>query len=198
LRNRKLRVDKPFAIMMPDIETVEQHCFVSASERELLLSSARPIVLLGRKPESNIVHEVAPRQDWVGVMLPYTPLHYLLFSDEHSRFAALVMTSGNLSEEPIATGNDEARERLASLADAFLMHNRDIHIRCDDSVMRVFEENHKSEIEIKIDLPIRRSRGYSLFLSSSPWRRANPGSRLRIKIRFVLRIKIMLSEPSYR
>ncbi len=79
LRNRKLRVDKPFAIMMPDIETIEQHCFVSDAERELLSSTARPIVLLKRKPKSNIVEEVAPKQDWIGVMLPYTPLHYLLF-----------------------------------------------------------------------------------------------------------------------
>ena len=155
LRNRKLRVDKPFAIMMPDLETIEQHCFVSISERELLLSSARPIVLLKRKPASTIVQEIAPRQDWIGVMLPYTPLHYLLFNDEKTNFTALVMTSGNLSEEPIATGNDEARERLAPLADAFLMHNRDIHIRCDDSVVRVFDDRPS------FIYPIRRSRGYS-------------------------------------
>ena len=78
LRNRKLRVDKPFALMMPDLETIEQHCFVSDAERELLQSTARPIVLLKKKPESNIVEEVSPKQDWLGVMLPYTPLHYLL------------------------------------------------------------------------------------------------------------------------
>lgn len=136
LRNRKLRVDKPFAIMMPDIEMIAAHCLVNDAERELLLSSARPIVLLKRKPGSTIAKEVAPKQDWLGVMLPYTPLHYLLFAD--SAFTALVMTSGNLSEEPIATGNDEARGRLSELADAFLMHNRDIYIRCDDSVVRVF------------------------------------------------------------
>ena len=163
LRNRKLRVDKPFAIMMPDIESIEQHCVVSDSERELLLSSARPIVLLRRKPESNIVQEVAPNQDWIGVILPYTPLHYLLFADHDSKFTALVMTSGNLSEEPIATGNDEARQRLSTLADAFLMHNRDIYIRCDDSVVRVFEENRKSLY------PIRRSRGYSPFPVKLPF-----------------------------
>ena len=171
LRNRKLRVDKPFAIMMPDIETVEQHCLVSDSERELLVSSARPIVLLKRKPESNIVEEVAPKQDWIGVMLPYTPLHYLLFADQNSHFSALVMTSGNLSEEPIATNNDEARERLAGLADAFLFHNRDIHIRCDDSVVRIFDHgqwtiDHDSSSIVNRLLsiyPIRRSRGYSPF-----------------------------------
>jgi hydrogenase maturation protein HypF len=176
LRNRKLRVDKPFAIMMPGIETVEKHCHINDSERELLLSAARPIVLLKRKPESNIVREVAPNQDWVGVMLPYTPLHYLLFAD--SKFSALVMTSGNLSEEPIATGNDEARERLSKLADAFLMHNRDIHIRCDDSVVRVFDDSRKSQIvnrKLAPSLvegsiyPIRRSRGYSPFPVKLPF-----------------------------
>jgi hydrogenase maturation protein HypF len=172
LRNRKLRVDKPFALMMPDIETIEQHCFISEAERELLQSTARPIVLLKRKPESNIALEVAPKQDTIGVMLPYTPLHYLLFIDSlHSSsfiLHPLVMTSGNLSEEPIATDNEEARQRLSSLADAFLMHDRDIYIRCDDSVVRVFPqlpiENRQSEI-----YPIRRSRGYSPFPVKLPW-----------------------------
>ena len=181
LRNRKLRVDKPFAIMMPDMETIEGHCFISESERELLYSPARPIVLLKRKPESNIAKEVAPRQDWLGVMLPYTPLHYLLFGDHDSAFTALVMTSGNLSEDPIATDNNEARERLSTLADAFLMHNRDIHIRCDDSVVRVFtiyrllksqrgglgtsHHEHAGLLDHRGTsiYPIRRSRGYSPF-----------------------------------
>ena len=143
LRRRKLRVDKPFALMMPDLATVEQHCFISEAERALLESRQRPIVLLQRKPDSPIVEEVAPKQDSLAVMLPYTPLHYLLFAPEADsqrssiQMPALVMTSGNLSEEPIATDNDEARLRLASLADAFLMHNRDIRTRCDDSVVRV-------------------------------------------------------------
>jgi hydrogenase maturation protein HypF len=180
LRNRKLRVDKPFAIMMPDIESIENHCLVSDSERKLLLSPARPIVLLKRKAESNIVREVAPNQDWIGVMLPYTPLHYLLFADKDSQFTALVMTSGNLSEEPIATGNKEAQERLSGLADAFLMHNREIHIRCDDSVVRIFDDgpwtmDHEQSSTLVPDAsagvvhgpsaiyPLRRSRGYSPF-----------------------------------
>jgi hydrogenase maturation protein HypF len=183
LRNRKLRVDKPFAIMMPDIETVEEHCFVSDPERELLLSPARPIVLLKRRPESNIVPEVAPKQDWVGVMLPYTPLHYLLLdhrqwtvdnetpTDVYRPSSVIVMTSGNLSEEPIATGDEEARDRLSKLADAFLMHNRDIHIRCDDSVVRVFDggpltvdgEVRSTVRRPSSTYPIRRSRGYSPF-----------------------------------
>ena len=160
LRRRKLRADKPFAIMMPDLETVEQHCFVSEAERELLRSIARPIVLLRRRPESKIVQEVAPAQEFIGVMLPYTPLHYLLLEKADDFPQAIVMTSGNLSEEPIATDNEEARQRLASLADAFLMHNRDIHIRCDDSVVRTFEK------EI---YPVRRSRGYAPFPVKLPW-----------------------------
>ncbi len=172
LRRRKLRVDKPFALMMPDLATVEGHCFVSAEERALLESRQRPIVLLKRKPESNISTEVAPRQDTLGVMLPYTPLHYLLITNHQSPITALVMTSGNLSEETIATDNDEARQRLTSLADVFLMHNRDIRTRCDDSVVRVIgdqvsgnQELGKKEIEPP-DHPIpnyllRRSRGYA-------------------------------------
>jgi len=174
LRARKLRVDKPFALMMPDIATIEEHCFVSDAERELLISVARPIVLLKRRPESNIAREVSPGQDNIGVMLPYTPLHYLLFSDSlHSSsfiLHPLVMTSGNLSEEPIATDNNEARERLSKLADAFLFHNRDIHIRCDDSVVRVFADNRKSEIENRKSIyPLRRSRGYSPFPVKLPF-----------------------------
>ena len=180
LRNRKLRVDKPFALMMSDIETIEQHCFVSDAERELLLSTARPIVLLKRKLKSNIVEDVSPKQNWLGVMLPYTPLHYLLFAGNNSLFTALVMTSGNLSEEPIATDNDEARQRLSKLADAFLMHNRDIHIRCDDSVVRVFrnelqrnelpsDEKNSQPIPRYSIYPIRRSRGYSPFPVKLPY-----------------------------
>ena len=177
LRRRKLRVDKPFALMMPDLATVAAHCHVSEAERGLLSSSARPIVLLRRKPESNICKEVAPGQDFIGVMLPYTPLHYLLFAEPLHPLSLnplslnplslnplslnpLVMTSGNISEEPIATDNEDARQRLSSLADAFLMHNRDIHVRCDDSVVRVFEK--------KI-YPLRRSRGYAPFPVKLPW-----------------------------
>lgn len=168
LRTRKLRVDKPFALMMPNLEIIEKHCFVSEAEKELLTSSARPIVLLKKKPESTIVEEVSPRQDWLGVMLPYTPLHYLLFTN--SLLTALVMTSGNLSEEPIATDNDEARERLAKLADAFLMHDRDIHIRCDDSVVRSFDHIPSSVVHRPSSVyPIRRSRGYSPFPVKLPF-----------------------------
>ncbi len=170
LRTRKLRVDKPFALMMPDIETIERHCFVSDEEKALLTSPARPIVLLKKKPESTIVEEVSPKQEWLGVILPYTPLHYLLFTNYQSLYSALVLTSGNLSEEPIATGNEEARERLAKLADAFLMHDRDIHVRCDDSVVRVFSEQLPiTNYQSPITYPIRRSRGYSPFPVKLPF-----------------------------
>ncbi len=166
LRQRKLRVDKPFALMMPDLETVRQHCRVSDEEAALLESRQRPIVILQRRPESTIAAQVAPQQHTLGVMLPYTPLHHLLFAAHplapgFTPPQALVMTSGNLSEEPIATDNDEARRRLGGLADAFLMHNRPIRTRCDDSVARA-------------DLPavpslLRRSRGYAPSPLYLPW-----------------------------
>ena len=167
LRERKGRVDKPFALMSPDIEAVERYCYLSEGERQLLLSPQRPIVLLRERPDSPISKLVAPRNNYLGVMLPYTPLHYLLLSDGEdpshpapSPFSpnpfplALVMTSGNMSEEPIVTDNEEARRRLSRLADYFLMHNRPIHIRCDDSVTRLFEGR---------EFIIRRSRGYAPF-----------------------------------
>ncbi|MBC6934829.1 MAG: carbamoyltransferase HypF [Chloroflexi bacterium] len=150
LRRRKGRVAKPFALMMADLEMVKRHCLVSEVEARMLTSPAAPIVLLRRRPEAAAVAaEVAPGQAVLGVMLPYTPLHVLLFEDG---MPPLVMTSGNLSEEPIVTDNAEARARLPALADAFLMHDRSIHIRTDDSVMRVFNDE---------ELPVRRSRGYA-------------------------------------
>ncbi len=159
LRERKQRVDKPFAIMSYDAATVERYCYLSQAERRLLESRERPIVLLRRRPDSPISKLVAPNNNYLGVMLPYTPLHYLLLSPQGPdgspfRPLALVMTSGNMKEEPIATGNEEALERLAPLADYFLLHDRDIYIRCDDSVIRVFEGR---------EMPIRRSRGYVPF-----------------------------------
>jgi hydrogenase maturation protein HypF len=155
LRRRKGRVDKPFALMMPDVETVERFCELNEHERVLITSRQRPIVLLRARSDSSISELVAPGQDTLGVMLPYSPLHHLLVSPNSplSTFhSPLVLTSGNYSEEPIATRNDEALERLATLADAFLLHNRDIHARCDDSVTRVFAG---------VELPLRRSRGYA-------------------------------------
>ncbi len=154
LRRRKLRVDKPFAVMMPDLQAAAEHCHLSDAERNLLLSPAHPIVLLRRRAGSSLAEQLSPGQDYVGVMLPYTPLHHLLLERAPGFPTALVMTSANLSDEPICTDNIEARTHLASLADAFLMHNRDIHIRTDDSVLRVHEAQ---------PYPIRRSRGYAPF-----------------------------------
>ncbi|MGB3700126.1 MAG: carbamoyltransferase HypF [Anaerolineales bacterium] len=166
LRQRKLRVGKPFALMMLDLEAVEEHCFVNPAEREHLLSRQRPIVILEKRPGSTIAAQVAPNQSTLGVMLPYTPLHYLLLERGESLPKILVMTSGNLSEEPIATGNDEALQRLGDLADAFLMHNRDIHTRCDDSVVRIINLDTGEEPASKADFkealyPLRRARGFA-------------------------------------
>ncbi len=159
LRRRKLRMDKPFAVMMPDIRAVRQHCLLDPAEEDFLLSAARPIVILTRRPESSIVREVAPGQNLIGVMLPYTPLHHLLLERAPGFPEVLVMTSGNLSEEPIAYINEEAREQLAGLADALLFHDRAIHVRCDDSVVRVIgRPGGASHLQ-----PIRRSRGYAPF-----------------------------------
>jgi hydrogenase maturation protein HypF len=167
LRKRKLRVAKPFAIMVRDAAMAQSVCHVSAAELDLLHSPARPIVLLRRRAGAPIARAVAPGQDWLGVMLPYTPLHHLLLEAADGFPGALVMTSGNLSEEPIAVHNDEARARLAGLADAFLMHNRGIHARCDDSVVRLapdstgdFAGRGKPPRE-SMTYPLRRSRGYA-------------------------------------
>ncbi len=157
LRERKKRSDKPFALMVPDIQTAQQFCTISETARAALESPRRPIVILPRRPDAKISPALAPGNNTLGIMLPYTPLHYLLFGDsldEPPEFQALVMTSGNLSEEPIVTGNREAAERLQRIADAFLFHNRDIHTRVDDSVVRIFESKERV---------LRRSRGHAPF-----------------------------------
>ena len=157
MRIRKLRFDKPFAIMVPNTQTAYKYCLVNEGEKAILESRERPIVILYRKDSSPIAPDVAPGQNSLGVMLPYTPLHYLLLEQESGFPDALVMTSGNFCEEPIAYDNDEARQRLASIADAFLLHNRDIYIRCDDPVVRRHPRpNGKHTL-----YPIRRSRGYA-------------------------------------
>jgi hydrogenase maturation protein HypF len=150
LRARKGRVDKPFAVMARDLSAVSRFAWVDEDEARMLTSRARPIVLLSWRAEAvhgSPVRDVSPGNDSIGVMLPYTPLHYLLIGD-----APLVMTSGNLSDEPICKDNADAHTRLSGLADAFLLHNRDIHVWCDDSVVRVFRGQ---------ELPVRRSRGYA-------------------------------------
>jgi hydrogenase maturation protein HypF len=149
LRQRKRRVEKPFAVMVPDLQAAEEICQLDATARTLLQSMQRPIVLLPKKTPSAIPDEVAPFNRYLGIFLPYTPLHYLLLAE--GGFKALVMTSGNLGEEPIAIDNREAVNRLNGLADYFLVHNRDILLRCDDSVVRVVGG---------ITRQLRRSRGF--------------------------------------
>jgi hydrogenase maturation protein HypF len=149
LRERKRRVEKPFAIMVRQTEDVERLCVLDELSRRQLLSRERPIVILPRKLQADVASGVAPGNRYLGVFLPYTPLHYLLFSS--GTFEALVMTSGNLSEEPIAIDNAEAVERLRNIADVFLVHHRDIFRRCDDSVVRIAAGQPQK---------FRRSRGY--------------------------------------
>ncbi|NIR44752.1 MAG: carbamoyltransferase HypF [Gemmatimonadetes bacterium] len=149
LRSRKRRYGKPFALMVPDEGWAERLCRPTDAERNALLSRERPIVLMKRRDAAEIAPEVAPGLDTLGLMLPYTPLHHLLLREFEG---PLVMTSGNLSEEPIAIGNDEAVERLGEIADAFLLHNRDIYARYDDSVVRQLAG---------VVTPIRRARGFA-------------------------------------
>jgi hydrogenase maturation protein HypF len=154
LRKRKKRSEKPFALMSRDLTSIESFSVLSEQDRAMLLSQRRPIVILRRRPDAQISAAVAPGNNTLGVMLPYTPLHYLLFSDspnQPSEFSALVMTSGNISEEPIVVSNDDAWERLAPVADYFLVHNRDIYMRTDDSVVRGIAGKERV---------LRRSRGY--------------------------------------
>jgi hydrogenase maturation protein HypF len=178
LRYRKHRVDKPFALMFPDLKSVKNQCHISPQETDLLLSRQRPIVLLYRKETSEIPQNIAPGQNTLGVMLPYTPLHYMLFMNQdiltQGQFlSALVMTSGNISEEPIATQNEEAIKRLSGIADFFLMHNRPIFTRCDDSVIRVVSEQnfprHGNTKQNQI-YPLRKSRGYSPSPIKTNWK----------------------------
>jgi hydrogenase maturation protein HypF len=154
LRRRKQRPAKPFALMVRDFAAVKLLCEVSSGDEAALLHLRRPIVIMPRIPTAPIAAGIAPGNNTVGVMLPYTPLHYLLFSDspdQASEFPALVMTSGNLSEEPIVVSNSKAMRRLDGVVDWFLLHNRDIAMRVDDSVVRTFEGRERV---------LRRSRGY--------------------------------------
>ncbi|MBC7223750.1 MAG: carbamoyltransferase HypF, partial [Anaerolineae bacterium] len=181
LRARKRRPHKPFAVMMATLEEVRAHCWVGTEEEALLTSPECPIVLLPWRPESDVVEEVAPGYRFLGVMLPYTPLHHLLLRDVGR---PLVMTSGNLSEEPIAAENDETLRRLGDLADAFILHNRDIYARYDDSVWFVpgrHRERHEGHEGEKIascpswhellctPQPVRRARGYAPYPIKVPF-----------------------------
>jgi hydrogenase maturation protein HypF len=150
LRRRRRRPQQPFAVMSPSIERVESFAYVDQIERELLLSKERPIVVLRSKPQSPISPWVSPNLDSVGVMLPYTGIHLLLLTyvDE----PAVIMTSGNYPGEPMAITVDDALKRLSEVVDYFLIHDRDIVNRCDDSVVRVTRG---------VPTFLRRSRGYA-------------------------------------
>ena len=148
LRERKKRPRKPFALMIRDVKTIRVHCHVNEKEEEILTGILKPILLLDKKNEE-LPENIAPRQNRLGVMLPYTPLHHLLF---RGTLEVLVMTSGNVSGLPIEYKNEEAIDRLGGIVDYFLLHDRDIHIPVDDSVSRVVLGKERL---------IRRSRGYA-------------------------------------
>lgn len=149
LRARKHREDKPFAVMVADLDTAHQLCVIDPVGERVLSGRRRPVVLLPRRPQAPVAPAVAPGNRNLGLMLPYTPLHHLLLR----RLAGpVVLTSGNISDEPIAYQDDDARQRLTGIADAYLTHDRAIHMRTDDSVVRVFRG---------AELPVRRSRGYA-------------------------------------
>ena len=155
LRERKNREEKPLAIMVADLATAKRLARISSEEEKLLTSPQRPIVLLRKKSPLLVAEEVAPNNNRLGIMLPYTPLHYILFDvlaeQAPKSIPALVMTSANRSEEPIVIDNDDARRRLADIADYLLLHDREILVRADDSVVAEF--NNQTVF-------IRRSRGY--------------------------------------
>jgi hydrogenase maturation protein HypF len=147
LRKRKHREDKPFALMAPSVTVAESLVTLDDRGRELITSPARPIVLAPRRPHAPVAESVAPGAPELGVMLPYSPLHHLLLGDVG---ATLVMTSGNVSDEPIAYRDEDALERLQDIADVFLVHDRPIETRTDDSVVRA----------VPHPMVLRRSRGY--------------------------------------
>ena len=185
LRRRKNREEKPFAVMSRDLETICNYAESTAEEQDLLVSAKRPIVLLRKKVSNPISPHVAPSNNYFGVMLPYTPLHYLLLEQG---FVALVMTSGNLTEEPIAIDNEDAFHRLGRIADYFLLHNRDIYLRNDDSVVRIAANAARV---------IRRSRGYvpaPVFLNDKTLPAMGVGVELKNTICVVKEDKAFLSQ----
>ncbi|MFL5820332.1 MAG: carbamoyltransferase HypF [Solirubrobacteraceae bacterium] len=151
LRARKHREDKPFALMAADLEAARRLVDPSADDVGLLLSRRRPVVLVPRRRDAPAAPSVAPHSPDLGVMLPYSPLHHLLLADSAT---TMVMTSGNVSDEPIAYRDAEALERLSGIADLFLVHDRPIHTRTDDSVVRTVT------VDRRRPLILRRSRGY--------------------------------------
>lgn len=166
LRSRKKRQERPLAVLVPDVAAARRLCRIDGVEEAVLTGPARPIVLLERRAdalaEARVAASVAPGQRRLGVMLPYSPLHHLLTAAHPE---PLVLTSGNVSDEPIAYRDADALTRLAGLADAFLLHDRPIHTRVDDSVVRVVRG---------APLPIRRSRGFAPAPLTLPWEFPRP------------------------
>ena len=156
LRSRKARGAKPFAVLVRDLDVASRYAHIDDAEAAVLTSVARPIVLLRRRADAPVADAVAPGSPLIGLMLPYSPIHHLLLGPvpgaDETVPDALVLTSANRSDEPICFTEDDAAERLSSLCDAVLNHNRPIHVPCDDSVVRVIDDR---------ELPIRRSRGYA-------------------------------------
>jgi len=157
LRQRKRRPSKPFAIMVKNLDEIRKYCALSEAEEQVLISTASPIVLLRNKENNGLSSEIAPGLKHIGIMLPYTPLHHILL---HEIDLPLVMTSGNYSEEPIASSNEEALHKLKHIADYFLVHDRDIYSRYDDSVVMV---------EKNVPLIVRRARGYAPYPVALPF-----------------------------
>ena len=176
LRERKLRVDKPFAVMVPDVHEAGLQCVLSSAELQMLESSARPIVLVRRRAGSSIVRHVAPGLDQLGLMLPYTPLHHLLMQRAPGFPSALVMTSGNLSEEPIATDNDEAQaaplRTRGCLPDERSGHPHPVRRLCGlvAAIGGAPSQSSAGVSEPSTLYPARRSRGYVPFPVRFPWK----------------------------
>jgi hydrogenase maturation protein HypF len=185
LRARKHREDKPFALMAADVDAARTICLVEPAAEALLTSPARPIVLLARRAGADVAAAVAPGVRELGVMLPYTPLHHLLLA---AVGAPIVLTSGNVSDEPIAYRDDDAVARLTPIADRTLAHDRPIHIRVDDSVARILDGE---------PYLLRRSRGYAPAPVSVPWPAPVPvlavGAELKSTIALARERRVFLS-----
>jgi hydrogenase maturation protein HypF len=185
LRRRKARYEKPLALMLADLDQVRDLCEVSPAAEELLTSPQAPIVLLRRRPGTQIADEVAPGNPYLGVMMPYTPLHHLLL---HAVRIPLVATSGNLSDEPICIDNDEAGERLGRIADLFLAHDRPIARHADDSVAWLLDGQPAL---------IRRARGFApspVTLASSPPTILAVGAHLKNTVAVNLGASVFISQ----
>ncbi|HVP58868.1 MAG TPA: carbamoyltransferase HypF [bacterium] len=185
LRSRKLREEKPLAIMVRDLGAARMVAETSQEDEHVLTSTARPIVLLKKRPGSPVADSVAPGNKHLGVMLPYTPVHHLLLGGD---LVALVMTSGNLSEEPIALDMRDAVERLGKIADVYLDHNREIVSRCDDSVVRIVDGRM---------IFMRRSRGWAplpVEIDASPPSILACGAHLKNTIALTRRNQVFISQ----